>query len=117
MYYSDMSRSVVVRGHGGVLKVGGPAMLYLPVLSTLSSCAAYPASSSSAGVGDLSLVYMVGEGDTSVSVPHGDLLAGVTHNVKGFYFLCTRSFPPRSERKKLIPQAHDASNITHIGAY
>lgn len=53
MYYSDAPSAVVVRQCGATLKVKGQAMLFLPVLSALSSCAACPVKSSSAGVSDL----------------------------------------------------------------
>lgn len=71
MYYSDVSDSVVVRRCGATLKVRGPAMLFLPVLSELTSCTRRSPKSQSAGVSDLSQVYMEGDGDRSISSSQG----------------------------------------------
>lgn len=61
-------------------------MLFLPVLSTLTSHAGRPPSASSAGVSDLSLVYAAGVEVSSVSVPPRDSLAGITHSSDVFHF-------------------------------
>lgn len=66
MYYSDVSDSVVVRWCGATLKVSGPAMLFLPVLSALTSCTGHSPKSSSAGVSDLSQVYAMEKGNCTV---------------------------------------------------
>lgn len=86
MYYSDVSDSLVVRRSEGVwgctLKVRGPVMLFLPVLSVPTSCAAWSSpKSSSAGVSDLS------PGLRRMSVSPRDSLAGATHKIsKAFIF-------------------------------
>lgn len=90
MYYSDVSHSVGVRGvycmwgggggGGGAVNARGPATLFLPGLSKLTSPAGRFARSFSAGVSDLFLVHAVERGlrDPNVSVMPRDSLAGVT---------------------------------------
>lgn len=71
MYYSDMSDSVVVRRCRDTLRVRGPAMLFLPVLSALTSCACRPPRSLSAGVSDLSPLYVEEEGNLFICSSQG----------------------------------------------
>lgn len=67
-------------GGGGAVNARGPATLFLPGLSKLTSPAGRFARSFSAGVSDLFLVHAVERGlrDPNVSVMPRDSLAGVT---------------------------------------
>ena len=86
MYYSHVSDSVVVRRCGATLKVRGPAMLFLPVLSALTSCAGRLPKYPSAGVGDLSPGLEEGEGDRSVCSSRGLVSWWHSEDIEGFHF-------------------------------
>lgn len=86
MYYSHVSDSVVVRRCGATLKVRGPAMLFPPVLSALTSCAGRLPKSPSAGVGDLSPGLEEGEGgDRSVCSSRGLVSWWHSEDTEGFH--------------------------------
>lgn len=82
-----VSDSVVVRRCGATLKVRGPAMLFPPVLSALTSCAGRLPKSPSAGVGDLSPGLEEGEGgDRSVCSSRGLVSWWHSEDTEGFHF-------------------------------
>lgn len=91
MYYSDASDYVVVRQCGGTLKVRGPTMLFLPVLSALTSCAGPPPKSPPAGVSDLYPVCVEEERVCSICSSQGLVSSCHSEDTERFNFklLCS----------------------------